>query len=286
MRPAENSAARTSSFASTSSYAIEVPVLRRRGRPPYSQIAIVHVLKRYPELWNKPKMIALALRRNASFSQITPRAVSQAISKIRAKHSGRLDIETLCESCLGRIIVSRDGNELVCDSCGRSFVQTTDVQPKKDQQEISNPLWLAYSNPEQKKVNGRFSKPLSDEALRIQNFGLGVKGKLARRTYSALAEICKSHPELGKLSTYEIARLVGMRCETRSKEIERVSENDVKDCITLGLLDFSKQFPLLKEKAIQLIEEISTFFPDVAATPPKLRRQKGNQSFRPSTNGL
>ncbi|HKW04524.1 MAG TPA: hypothetical protein VJN71_04420 [Nitrososphaerales archaeon] len=55
-----------------------------------------------------------------SSSTLSPKAVSEAISKIRSRHGGVLDIESICEDCLGKI-VSAQGDESVCESYGRTY---------------------------------------------------------------------------------------------------------------------------------------------------------------------
>lgn len=241
--------------------------LKRIGRPPYTQLQVIRVLKRHPELWNKPSAVASILLRQNSSSTLTPKAVSEAISKIRSRHgSGALDIELTCEDCLGQI-VSAEGNEFVCQSCGRTCGRE-EVNETNEHSEYVNALWSAYNAKD--RIYGR--QRISHEAARIQQFGFGTRGKLIERSLSALAEICKSHPELGQDITNAIAKLVIQKCEQRARQISRVSSIDVKDCVSLGLLELATLMPNYQSRMLQIVREICEFLPDVSASSPKFSK--------------
>lgn len=241
--------------------------LKKVGRPPYTQLQVIRVLKRHPELWNKPSAAASILLGQDSFSKLTPKAVSEAISKIRSRHGGTLDIESICEDCLGKI-VSSEGTEFVCQSCGRSYGQH-EVNTVNDHSEYVNTLWTAYNSKDRLYGLSGSSQRISHEAARIQQFGFGTKGKLIERSLTALAELCKSHPELDQDVTNAIAKLAIQKCEIRARQISRVNGIDVKDCVTLALLEFATLMPNLRNKMLRIISEACEFFPDVAASSPK-----------------
>jgi hypothetical protein len=241
--------------------------LKRIGRPPYTQLQVIRILKRHPELWNKPAALASILLRQNSSSTLTPKAVSEAISKIRARHCGALDIESICEDCLGQI-VSAEGNEFVCTSCGRSYGQK-EVNETNGHSEYVNALWSAYTAKNRVYASSG-SQRISHEAARIQQFGFGTKGKLIERSLSALAEICKSHAELSQDITNAIAKLVIQKCDLRARQISRVSSIDVKDCVSLGLLELAALIPNYQRRMLQIVREVCEFLPDVAASSPKL----------------
>jgi hypothetical protein len=254
--------------------------VKKVGRPPRTQIAVVRVLKQHPELWVRPKTIAAILNQCASFRGITGRAVSQALSKVRNRNRGLLEIDSVCEDCLGRIGLSGDNHELACFTCGRSYGPLVEDAIQSRHSEVTNLLWSAYESNKQIIVNGfSLGRKVSHDAARIQEFGLGVKGKLTRRAFLALAEICKSHTELEQDKTNHLARLVAMQCEIRTSQILRVSESDAKDCITLALLQFARDFPIHKDKMVQMIQEICVFFPDVAASPPKCKKSASQDNL-------
>jgi hypothetical protein len=239
--------------------------LKRIGRPPYTQLQVIRVLKHHPELWNKPRALASILLRQNSSSTLTPKAVSEAISKIRSRHDGALDIESICEDCLGQI-VSAEGIEFVCTSCGRSYGQN-EVNETNEHSEYVNALWQAYNA-----KNRVYTQRISHEAARIQQFGFGTRGKLIERSLSALAEICKSHPELSQDITNEIAKFVIQKCDLRTRQISRVSSIDVKDCVCLGLLELAALMPNYQSRMLQIVREVCEFLPDVAASSPKFSK--------------
>lgn len=137
-------------------------------------------------------MASKLLRQNSS-STFTPKAVSEAISKIRSRHGGTLDIESICEDCLGKL-VNTEGNEIVCQSCGRTYGQK-EVNEINDHSEYVNALWSAY-NAKDRVYGPNGAQRIFHETARIQQFGFGTRGKLIERSLSALTELCKSHPEL------------------------------------------------------------------------------------------
>ena len=237
--------------------------VKRIGRPPYTQLQVIRVLKRHPELWNRPSALASILLRQNSSSTLTPKAVSEAISKIRSNHGGVLDIESICEDCLGKI-VSAQGGESVCESCGRTYGQK-EVNLTNDHSEYVNALWSVY-NAKNRTYGPIGAGRISHEAVRIQQFGFGTRGKLIERSLSALAEICKSHPELSQDITNAIAKSVIQKCDQRARQIPRVSSIDVKDCISLGLLELATLMPRYQSKMMQIVGEVCMFLPDVTAS--------------------
>jgi hypothetical protein len=213
--------------------------------------------------------VALILLRENSSSTLTPKAVSEAISKIRSRHGGTLDIESICEDCLGKI-VNAEGNETVCESCGRTYGRQ-EVNETNEHSEYVNALWSAY-NAKNRVYASSGSKRISHEAARIQQFGFGTKAKLIERSLSALAEICKSHPELSQDITNAIAKSVIQKCDMRARQISRVSSIDVKDCISLGLLELASLMPNYQSRMLQIVREVCEFLPDVAASSPKFSK--------------
>ena len=240
--------------------------VKRTGRPPYTQLQVIRVLKRHPELWNKPTALASILLRQNSSSTLTSKAVSEAISKIRSRHDGVLDIESICQDCLGKIVSGQDG-ESVCESCGRSYGQH-EIFQSNEHSEFANALWSAY-NAKERVYGPAGAQRISHEAARIQQFGFGTRSKLIERSLSALAELCKSHPELSQDTTNAIAKSVIQKCNQRARQIARVSSIDVKDCVSLGLLEFAGQMPNYQNRMLQIVREVCEFLPDVAASSPK-----------------
>jgi hypothetical protein len=208
---------------------------------------------------------SIVLRENSS-SALTPKAVSEAISKIRSRHDGTLDIESICEDCLGKI-VNAEGNETVCESCGRTYGRQ-EVNETNEHSEYVNALWSAY-NAKDGMYGPAGAHRISHEAARIQQFGFGTRGKLVERSLSALAEICKSHPELSQDITNAIAKLVIQKCDLRARQISRVSSIDVKDCVSLGLLELAALMPNYQGRMLHIVREVCQFLPDVAASSPK-----------------
>jgi hypothetical protein len=239
---------------------------KRIGRPPYTQLQVIRVLKRHPELWNKPSALASILLRHNSSSTLTPKAVSEAISKIRSRYGGTLDIESICEDCLGKLVIA-EGNEIVCQSCGRSYGPEV-VNETNEHPEYVNALWSAYKAKE--RIYGPIGAgTISHEAARIQQFGHGTRGKLIERSLSALAEICKSHPELSQDLTNAVAKSVIQKCDLRARQISRVGSIDVKDCVSLGVLELATQMPNYQIRMLHIVREVCEFLPDVAASSPK-----------------
>jgi hypothetical protein len=230
---------------------------------------VIRILKRHPELWNKPTALASILLRQNSSSTLTPKAVSEAISKIRSRHGGSFDVESICEDCLGQI-VNAEGNEFVCQSCGRTYGQN-EVNETNEHSEYVNALWSAY-NAKNRIYGPNGAQRISHEAARVQQFGFGTRGKLIERSLSALAEICKSHPELSQDTTNSIAKSVIQKCDMRARQISRVSSIDVKDCVSLGLLELAKQIPNYQSRILQIVREVCEFLPDVAASSPKFSK--------------
>lgn len=240
--------------------------VKRTGRPPYTQLQVIRVLKHHPELWNKPSALASILLRQNSSSTLTPKAVSEAISKMRSRHGGALNIESICEDCLAKI-VSAQGGESVCESCGRTYGHK-EVNPTNEHSEYANALWSAY-NAKNRTYGPIGAGKISHEAARIQQFGFGTRAKLIERSLSALAEICKSHPELSQDITNAIAKSVIQKCEQRARQIVRVSSIDVKDCVSLGLVELARLMPEYQKRMLQIVREVCEFLPDVAASSPK-----------------
>jgi hypothetical protein len=214
-------------------------------------------------------LASILLRQNSS-STLTPKAVSEAISKIRARYGGALDIESICEDCVGQI-VSVEGNEFVCTSCGRSYGQKEVNETNDEHSEYVNALWSAYTAKNRVYASSG-SQRISHEAARIQQFGFGTKGKLIERSLSALAEICKSHPELSQDITNAIAKFVIQKCNLRARQISRVSSIDVKDCVCLALLELAALMPNYQRGMLQIVREVCEFLPDVAASSPKFSK--------------
>jgi hypothetical protein len=243
--------------------------IKRIGRPPYTQLQVIRVLKHHPELWNKPSALASILLRQNSSSTLSPKAVSEAISKIRSRHGGLLDIESICEDCLGKI-VSAQGEESVCESCGRTYGHK-EANQTNDHSEYVNALWSAYNAKD--RLHGHAgTRRISHEAARIQQFGFGTRGKLIERSLSALAEICKSHPDLSQDITNAIAKSVIQNCNERARQIPRVSSIDVKDCVSLGLVELARLMPEYQKRMLQIVGEVCEFLPDVAASSPKFSK--------------
>jgi hypothetical protein len=217
------------------------------------------MLRRYPELLFSPTLIAERLQRENPDLRFTGRNVSKALSKIRKKHDGRIDIQDICE-CLGRIVIVEE-SERVCQSCGRSYGQIA-VNLPNTHSEFINSAWLVYQSNE---------RPLgiSHEASRIQAFGKGLKATFTWRIHKDLLDIFKSHPELDHSVTDAITRLVTQNCNARSLVIKRETKMDCKDCIILALLEFGKRMPSFKNKMDQIIHETCQFFYDSGTRAPK-----------------
>jgi hypothetical protein len=163
--------------------------------------------------------------------------------------------------------MSADGSESVCESCGRTYGQK-EVNQTNEHSEYVNALWSAY-NAKNRVYGPKGEQKISHEAARIQQFGFGTKGKLIERSLSALAEICKSHPELSQDITNAIAESVIQKCDQRARQIPRVSSIDVKDCVSLGLLELAALMPKYQNRMLQIVGEVCEFLPDVAASSPK-----------------
>lgn len=237
----------------------------KRGRPPSTQLAVLRVLEKHPEFRNSPKKIRRLLSNDPAFADITAKALSQAKSRLQSKLGGYSNISKVCNDCLenGRLslIVAASDNELVCGRCGKSF-DYLPAEYSTAHSEIVNRIWKAYDS---RQTNGQMI-PALHETRRIVSFGNGRKSKLEERALCACTEMLKSYHYLPIKLTNRIAFFLEKQCKIRSNEIKRVAHTDVKDVVILAFLDFAKENPIYQNTMMNLIEESSIYFPDVAAS--------------------
>jgi len=222
---------------------MESSAQNRSGRPPRTEAAIVSALQAHPELRGKPTEIArfIALS-DAALSTLTAAAVTSAMSRLKRRLGGHVDVSGLCaaEDHIGAIVTDTSG-ERSCSVCGRCFgFGRDDMRSNVDQRAFRNPLHRVYEP--QGLVYPRREGMISQAATTIVAYGGDdVTARLKHKALSGLAQLCKDvdRARLPQDRTAELSRLVTKECETRGFYAKTAALDEAKNAVISALITMS-----------------------------------------------